>query len=184
MASAILWFLGKFNVNLLDAVLHFKYARVMCPVTVWWLRPTRATVEAVRIFPFLDNDATIGGLVIGLPQYITATQDVVIECEGKKVEWWKLLGEGLPNWSSDVKKAVQPSVAAERVFSLPRLHLSMTLKIMHSRPTYKMSGFYVTSPRLPFTRPLSKSNENNKFTENYGLKQTLKRVCCFIQYQT
>ena len=40
-------------------------------------------------FPFLDNDVTIGSLVIELPQYIAgaATQDVVIQCEGKKVEW-------------------------------------------------------------------------------------------------
>ena len=54
-----------------------------------WLRHTQATVEALRVFPFLDNDVTIGSLVIELPQYIAgaATQDVVIQCEGKKVEW-------------------------------------------------------------------------------------------------
>ena len=28
-----------------------------------------------------------------------ATQDVVIECEGKKVEWWRVLEEELSNWS-------------------------------------------------------------------------------------
>ena len=72
----------------------------MCPVTVWWLRPTRATVEALWIFPFLDNDATIGGLFRELPRYIAATQDVVIECGGKKVEWWRVHEKGLPNWSS------------------------------------------------------------------------------------
>ena len=40
----------------------------------------------------LSNDATIGGLVRELPQYIAgaATKDVVIECEGKKVEWWRV----------------------------------------------------------------------------------------------
>ena len=91
------------------------------PLTVGWLRPTRASVEALRIFPFLDNDATIDGLVRELPQYITATQDVAIECEERKVEWWKVHEERLPNWSSAVKKVllVQPSSAAgERVFSL------------------------------------------------------------------
>ncbi len=25
---------------------------------------------------------------------------MVIECEGKKVEWWRVHEEGLPNWSS------------------------------------------------------------------------------------
>ena len=58
----------------------------------------QATVEALRIFPFLDNDVTIGSLVIELPQYIAgaATQDVVIQREGKKVEWWRVYEEGLP----------------------------------------------------------------------------------------
>lgn len=83
----IQWFLRKFNVDLYDAVTAFRAAGVMCPMTVGWLRPTRASVEALRIFPFLDNDATIDGLVRELPQYITATQDVAIE--GTKVEWWK-----------------------------------------------------------------------------------------------
>lgn len=32
MASAIQWFLRKFNVNAIDAVAVFKYARAMCPV--------------------------------------------------------------------------------------------------------------------------------------------------------
>ena len=78
--------------NLIDTVAAFKYARVMCLVTV----------EALRIFPFLDNDVTIGSFVIELPQYIAgagagaATQDVVIQREGKKVEWWRVYEEGLP----------------------------------------------------------------------------------------
>ena len=48
---------------------------------------TRVTVEAFWIFPLLDNDATIGGLCRELTQYIGVTQDVVIDCDGKKVEW-------------------------------------------------------------------------------------------------
>ena len=63
-----------------------------------WLSHTQATVEALRIFPFLDNDVTIGSLVIELPQYIAgaATQDVAIQREGKKVEWWRVYEEGRP----------------------------------------------------------------------------------------
>lgn len=72
----------------------------MCLVTVRWLRPTGATAEPLRIFPSLDNDATIDGLVRELLQYITATQYVVIGCEVKKVGWWKVHEEGLPNWCS------------------------------------------------------------------------------------
>ena len=92
---AIQWFLRKLNVDLNDAVTAFKAARVMCPVTVGWLRPTRASVEVLRIFPFLGNEATIDGLVRELPQYITATQDVAIESEERKFEWWKVHEERL-----------------------------------------------------------------------------------------
>ena len=93
--------------NLIDAVAAFKDARVMYPVTIRWLSPTRGTIEALRIFPFGGNDATINSPVRDRPQYIAATQDAVIECEGKKVEWWKVHEEGLPrNWSSAVKKVL------------------------------------------------------------------------------
>ena len=81
----IQWFLRKFNVELYDTVSAFKAARVMCPVTVQWLRPTPATVDALGIFPFLNSDATINGLIRELPQYFAAAQEVVIQCEEKKV---------------------------------------------------------------------------------------------------
>lgn len=74
-------------------------------------------------FPFLENAATIGDLVRELPQCIAATQGVVIECEGNKVEWWKVHEEGLRNWSN---------LACS-------LHLSMSSKIMHSRTTCKQA---------------------------------------------
>ena len=59
---------------------------------LWWLRPTRATVEALGIFLFLDNDATIGCLVRELSQHIAgaATKGAVIKCVGKKGEWWRV----------------------------------------------------------------------------------------------
>ena len=124
----------------------------MCPVTVSWFRLTWATVEALRIFSVLDNDATIGGLSRELPQYIAATQDVVIECEGKKVEWWRVHEEGLPNWSS----------------WCPLLWLSLS-----------MSGFYVTSPRLPFSQSWGNKTKIQKLAGNYGLKQTQNNFALF-----
>ena len=60
---AILWFLQKFNVKLYDTVTAFKATRIICPVAVQWMRPTPATVETLRIFPLLDNDATINGII-------------------------------------------------------------------------------------------------------------------------
>ena len=79
--------------NLIDAVAVFKDAIVMCLVTADGSGMHKLpSVEALRIFPFLDNDVSIGSLVIELPQYIAgaATQDVVIQREGKKVEWWRV----------------------------------------------------------------------------------------------
>ena len=118
---AIRWFLRKFNVELYNTVSAFKAARIMCPVAVQWLAPTAETIKTLKIFPFLNNDATIDALVKELPQYVAAAQDVIISSEGKKVEWWKHHAEQLPNWSSAVKKVllVQPSsAAAERAFSI------------------------------------------------------------------
>ena len=60
---AIQWFLQKFNVQLYDLVAAFKAARIMCPVAVQWMRPTAATVSALRIFPFFNSDRIIDGLI-------------------------------------------------------------------------------------------------------------------------
>ena len=90
--SAIEWFLRKFNVQLVQ-----------------------------QIFPFLNDDGIISGLKAELPAYLAATEDVVINTEDRKVEWWHNHKDQLPHWASAVKKAllVQPSsAAAERVFSI------------------------------------------------------------------
>ena len=55
---AITWFQRKFNVDLYDLLMAFKTARLFCPVSVQWLRPTDASVESLRAFPFLDSDVT------------------------------------------------------------------------------------------------------------------------------
>ena len=54
-------FQRKFNVDLYDLQMAFKAARLFCPVSVQWLRPTDASVESLRAFPFLDSDAIING---------------------------------------------------------------------------------------------------------------------------
>ena len=73
---------------------------------------------------------------------IDTTQDVAIECEGRKVEWWKVHEEGLPNWSTAVKKVLlgQPSSAAEEKEFLARSQrLLVSSKIMPSRTTCKQA---------------------------------------------
>ena len=116
---AIQWFLRKFNVQLYDLVAAFKAARIMCPVAVQWMRPTAATVSALRILPFLNSDRIIDGLIAELPDYVVDAQ--VVTTEEEKVKWWCQHVERLPCWSAAVKQVllVQPSsAAAERAFSL------------------------------------------------------------------
>ena len=84
---ATTWFLRKFDVDLYDVVVAFKAARLFCPVSIQWLRPTNALVESLRAFPFLDSDVIIDGLKAELPAYLAGAEDVVIPTEEKKVEW-------------------------------------------------------------------------------------------------
>lgn len=85
---AITWFQRKFNVDLYDLLMTFKAARLFCPVSVQWLRPTDASVESLRAFPFLDSDEIINGLKAELPDYLAAAEDVNVLNEEQKVEWW------------------------------------------------------------------------------------------------
>ena len=64
----------------------FKAARLFCPVSVQWLRPTDASVESLRAFPFLDSDEIINGLKAELPDYLAAAEVVNVLNEEQKVE--------------------------------------------------------------------------------------------------
>ena len=96
-------------------------ARLCCPVQVQQLRPAAASVEELRRFRFLDNDAIIQGLTAELPRYLAVVDGADLQTEEEKLQWWSRNEANLPNWSSVVKKVllVQPSSAsAERVFSI------------------------------------------------------------------
>ena len=79
-------FCKRFSVQLYDLRAAFKAARITCPVAVQWMRPTVATVSALRIFPFLNSDRTIDGLIARPPDYVPATLDVVVTTEEEKVK--------------------------------------------------------------------------------------------------
>lgn len=125
--GAVHWFLQKFNVQFLSVMRAFKAARLMCPATVHTLGATPASVQQLRTFPFLDQDAVIDHLASELPLYLAEAEGTTF-AEGnikaladQKVKWWRDHAVVLPCWSEAVKKVllVQPSsAAAERVFSL------------------------------------------------------------------
>ena len=62
-------FLREFNADLYNFTLSaFKAARIMCPEAA--LRPTPATAKGLRLFPFLDSNHVINGLITELPNYV------------------------------------------------------------------------------------------------------------------
>ena len=68
-------------------------------------------------FPLLEQRHS---LYAELPDYVTATQDVVVASKEEKVKWWCPQVERLSCWSAAVRQVllVQPSsAAAERAFS-------------------------------------------------------------------
>ena len=121
ISPALRFFQRKFSQEFHDLVRTFKSARLCCPVQVQNLHPNAASLAELRKFSFLNNDATIDGLVNELPRYLAAADGTVIEEEEEKVQWWARHARTLPNWSAVVRKLllVQPtSASAERVFSL------------------------------------------------------------------
>ena len=112
----------KFSVQFHDTVRAFKAARLCRPVQeVQALRPTAATLEELRHFPFANNDTTIANLARELPQYLAVKEGVIVTSEDDKVSWWAAHRQTLPFWSAMVTRLllIQPSsAAAERMFSL------------------------------------------------------------------
>ena len=83
-------------------------------------------VDGLRVLPALDNNITINRLKDELPAYIAAAEDVVINDDHSRLQWWKEQGM-LPAWQSAAKLvfAMLPSSApAERVFSLMQASIS------------------------------------------------------------
>ena len=74
--DAVNYFLRKFNIEHIEVVRVFKTARLLSPASVNPLHPGKTTVEELRRFSFLDNDHEIGCLLVELPNYLTAAEDV------------------------------------------------------------------------------------------------------------
>lgn len=88
ISPGLRFFQRKFSQEFHDLVRAFKSARLCCPVQVQNLHPNAASLAELRKFSFLNNDATIDGLVNELPRYLAAADGTVIEEEEEKVQWW------------------------------------------------------------------------------------------------
>ena len=87
ISPGLRFFQRKFSQEFHDLVRAFKSARLCCPVQVQNLHPNAASLAELRKFSFLNNDATIDGLVNELPRYLAAADGTVIEEEEEKVQW-------------------------------------------------------------------------------------------------
>ena len=65
--------------ELYDTVKAFKAVQLMCPGTINTLHPTKADLNQLRAFPFLDTDDVIGGLADELPLYLAMATDVTFQ---------------------------------------------------------------------------------------------------------
>ena len=70
------FFQQKFSNEFHSVVRAFQSACLCCPIQVQQLRPTAASVEELRNFSFLDDDATIDSLVDELPRYLAKADGV------------------------------------------------------------------------------------------------------------
>ena len=64
------------------------------------IRPTVASLQELRNFSFLNNDAVL----LELPCYLANADGTQIETEDEKVQWRARHEAILPNWSLVVKK--------------------------------------------------------------------------------
>ena len=82
------FFQQKFSNEFHSIVQAFRSAHLCCPIQVQQLRPTAASVEELRNFSFLDDDATIASLVDELPRYFAKADGAQMTSESDKVVWW------------------------------------------------------------------------------------------------
>ena len=105
----------KFIVQFCDTVKAYIAVRFCCPVQVQKLRPTAATLEGFRNFPFSNNNATIANNhAREILQYIATAEGATVTCEDDdNVRLWAAHRDTLPFWAAIVKKLLllQPSSA-------------------------------------------------------------------------
>ena len=118
------YFDTKFGNDLSPPVSVFKAARLFLPRKVHEMRILAADINALSVFPFLNDPTTINSLKVELPSYAAKASDVSPDFD--VLEWWKCNKDDLPHWSLAARKVlvVQPSsAAAERVFQSSQVPL-------------------------------------------------------------
>ena len=118
------YFEDKFFQDFTPIMDAFKSARLFNPGKVTDLKPTAASVEALKAFPFF-GDEFISDLKLELASYLAAADGTPRDVN--PLEWWEHNKGTLPKWSQGFSKIalIQPSSASvERVFSVLKKHFT------------------------------------------------------------
>ena len=118
VVPAIAYFNAKFGEGgpLFQNLQAFRAARLFDPVKVAEMQPDANYVASLLSFPFV-SEMEVEEMQTQLPHLLAACEDVRA---ANPSQWWKEHEAQFPMWSAVFKKVllVQPSPAAERVFSL------------------------------------------------------------------
>ena len=85
------YFLQKFNLQFYKDERAFKDARYACPMRFQEFQPAPAELDALRSFPFLDDNETIAILQRELPLYRAEAEGIWLE-DGQQMAWFQSFG--------------------------------------------------------------------------------------------
>lgn len=117
VAPGVNYFHQKFTNELAGTVAAFKAARLFLPHKVDEMKPDASAIDALKAFPFLDDNTLLDGLKQELPSYLAKATDVRPSID--ILQWWKNNAQELPMWSNDTSKValVQPYLLQQREYS-------------------------------------------------------------------
>jgi len=107
------YFEAKFFNEFIPSMRAFESARLFNPGKVTDLKPTAASVDGLKAFPFFKGDV-LNALKLELPSYLAAADGTPREVNA--LEWWNHNKSTLPQWSQAFNKVilVQPSSASAK----------------------------------------------------------------------
>ena len=95
------YFNEKFGSDAVNPVATFKVLQIFHPQTAYEMGPTAASVEELRVVPFLSDQ--IENLKLELPSYLAKASAIGSSTSqlsaSDTLDWWKRHAPDLPHWS-------------------------------------------------------------------------------------
>ena len=87
-----------------ESVLAFKAAQFFLPWKVTEIQPTAASVDELKVYPFLNEQTILNNLKSELSVYMAKAAGVTPVPAAEVLTWWKNHSNELPHWSDALKK--------------------------------------------------------------------------------